>query len=100
MEGDIILTNIECVKCKSVEFFQADGFYVCTYCRSKYRPEQLRGSSGAKGAGVAKTSTIEIDEDILRLLEKIKKEPWDARKYANMILDIDPTNEEALQILN
>ena len=94
------MINIECLKCKSVEFSQADGFYVCTYCRSKYRPEQLRGSSSAKGAGGAKTSAIEIDEDILRLLEKIKKEPWDAKRFANMILDIDPTNEEALQILN
>ena len=94
MGGDIILANIECIKCKSVDFFQSDGLYICTYCRSKYRPEQLKGSNDVKA------STIEIDEDILRLLEKIKKEPWNTRQLANLILDIDPTNEEALRLLN
>ena len=94
MVGDIILANIECIKCKSVDFFQADGFYICTYCRSKYRPEQLKRSNDVK------TSIIEIDEDILRLLARIKKEPWNARQLANLILDIDPTNEEALRLLN
>lgn len=47
-----------------------------------------------------KTETvIALEDDIQRLLEKCKQEPWKARRYANLILDIDPGNKEAIQYL-
>jgi DNA-directed RNA polymerase subunit RPC12/RpoP len=44
-------------------------------------------------------SSIALDNDVTRLLEKCRTEPWNARKYANLVLDIDPHNREALKYL-
>ena len=81
-----------------MEFEKNNGAVRCVYCRTTY----------VANTDVEKTlsshhvanSVIEIDEDILMLLDKIKAEPWNKKRYANMILDIDSTNEEALKILN
>jgi len=92
------LKNIECSKCKSVDFEKVNGTMKCVYCRTTY----VANANAAKNlfnTHVA-SSVIEIDEDILLLLNKIKAEPWNKTRYANMILDIDSTNEEALKILN
>jgi hypothetical protein len=42
---------------------------------------------------------IEIDSDIQMLLMKCREDPVNARKYANLILDIDPGNLEAKRFL-
>ena len=80
-----------------MEFERVNGTMKCVYCRTTY----VANASAAKNLfnNVA-SSVIEIDEDILLLLDKIKTEPWNKKRYANMILDIDSTNEEALKILN
>lgn len=44
-------------------------------------------------------STISIGGDVTRLLHKCRTDPTNAFRYANLVLDIDPTNEEALMIL-
>ncbi len=78
---------IICQRCGSSDFIKEKGILVCKYCRTEYvkddKPETV----------------IEINEDVKRLLEKCKKEPQKARKYANLILDIDPMNEEAKKYL-
>ena len=45
------------------------------------------------------SSPIALDDDIARLLKKCESDPRNARKYANLILDIDPDNEEALKYI-
>ena len=92
------MKNIQCNKCKSVDFERINGVMKCIYCRTIYVAD-ANAVTKLFNDNVA-NSVIEIDEDILRLLERIEKEPWNARKFANMILDIDPTNEEALRLLN
>ena len=41
-------------------------------------------------------SQISVNSDVERLLEKCRTELWKARIYANLILDIDPGNQELL----
>ena len=40
-----------------------------------------------------------MDDDVERLLQKCRTDRRNARKYANLVLDIDPTNQEALKYL-
>ena len=42
---------------------------------------------------------IGLDDDVAELLRKCRENPARARKYANLILDIDPDNPEALKYL-
>ena len=82
---------LSCEKCGSNDL-QCDGNYlVCPYCGSKY----LMDPSDKQ----VKQSNISLGSDVERLLEKCRREPRNARKYANLILDIDPTNKEALKYL-
>ena len=39
------------------------------------------------------------EDDVAELLRKCRENPARARKYANLILDIDPDNPEALKYL-
>lgn len=82
---------IQCTKCGSIEFSESNGYRICIYCNARYQlfAEDI----------TSKGSSIEINDDIQRLLDKCKKEPWNAKKYANLILDIDSTNKEARKYL-
>jgi uncharacterized Zn finger protein (UPF0148 family) len=83
---------ITCKNCGSRDFFEAEGFTVCEYCDSKYKiPSSV---------DVEHESVIEIHSDIEILLEKCRKNPSDSRRIANLILDIDPHNEEARYYLS
>ncbi|WP_165170570.1 hypothetical protein [Adlercreutzia sp. ZJ242] len=79
-----------CEKCGSSDFVAADGCRICVYCRTKYQIEK-----------VAKPpeTTISIGDDVQELLAKCKADPINARRYANLILDIDPSNAEAKAIV-
>ncbi len=46
-----------------------------------------------------KTSYIALDDDVQMLLIKCHNDPTQANKYANLILDIDPNNKEAIKYL-
>lgn len=80
-----------CKNCGASEFYAKDGFRICQYCGSKFiiTPSDQ----------IQKGSSISLSDDIQRLLDKCKKEPWNARKYANLILDIDPSNRDARKYL-
>ena len=77
-----------CTNCGASSWRSEKGLKICTFCGTTYQAENL-----------PKQSDIALDDDIQRLLEKCKAEPQNARKYANLILDIDPTNTEALRYL-
>ena len=50
-------------------------------------------------AAAAARKGISLQSDIELLLDKCRRDPRNARKYANLILDIDPGNKDALQYL-
>jgi hypothetical protein len=91
MRGRNRMELIACTQCGANEFFEHDGFRVCRYCRSKYK---------------IKTATLEfvnssiaLDDDVARLLQQCVSDPVNARKYANLVLDIDPNNTTAMSYL-
>ena len=85
------MKKIECPSCGSNDLVEKDGFRICNYCGSKFRLSFSEKTSNTGG--------ISLNDDIARLLDKCQKEPWNAKKYANLILDIDPTNKEARKYL-
>ena len=82
---------IECGRCGSPELSESDGYFVCIYCRSKFVVE--RPSSAPK------ETTIEMQSDVEVLLKKCVDDPLNRRRYASLVLDIDPTNPEASKYL-
>ena len=82
---------VSCEKCGSRDFFEKDGYRVCCYCLTKYIIQ-------AEDVSVRATS-IAIDEDVKRLLQKCRDDPAHAGKYASLALDIDPNNAEAKEYL-
>jgi len=45
------------------------------------------------------SSTVALDDDVSILLQKCRADPANARRYAGLILDIDPGNAEAREYL-
>lgn len=90
-KGEKMMSQDLCPNCGANEFIYKDDYRICRYCNSKLKiiPEKRKES----------TSSISLQSDIERLLQKCKDEPWNSRKYAGLILDIDPTNREALRYL-
>jgi hypothetical protein len=80
-----------CANCGSGEFTLIDGYYICNYCKSKFIPE-------AEDIPPINTE-IALDDDVRRLLNLIKTNPENAKKYIKLILDIDPSNEEVRKYL-
>ena len=80
------MTRIVCEACGANEWSEEGSYRVCKFCGSKY--QILRGNS-----------EIALGDDVQRLLQKCRTDPARARKYANLVLDIDPTNQEARKYL-
>ena len=80
-----------CPNCGSTEFIDKNEYRMCRYCNSKFEYKQEKSKKGA--------TAISLQSDIDILLQKCKDEPWNSRKYASLILDIDPTNRDALKYL-
>ena len=85
------MKNLVCENCGSNELLRKNGYYVCAYCDTKHV---------ASESEVPKQSVIDLDDDVAKLLEKCRKEPWNAKRYANLVLDLDPSNEEASKYLS
>lgn len=85
------MKNIICENCGSNEFYEECGYRICRYCGTKHILTQEDRP--------AKSSTIELSNDVTILLEKCRNEPENASKYAKLILEIDSNNEEAKKYL-
>ena len=86
------MKSIECPNCGSSDFSEENGYRTCRYCGTKFiRASENRG---------IKESTISLDDDVKNLLQKCKEEPSHAKKYAQLILEIDSTNAEAKKYLS
>ena len=106
----LTLKVIICERCGANELIEEEKYYVCAYCGSKFLKETKAEKtpfgtvSFESGTPLSKsldnlTGGISLDSDIERLLKKCKEDPKNARKYANLILDIDPDNTEAYKYL-
>ncbi len=82
---------IICTQCGANEFVHENGYIVCKFCNTRYAMVKAN-------KGVSK-STISVHSDVKILLEKCRTDKTNARKYANLILDIDPNNVEARRYL-
>lgn len=89
--GQVTMNREMCSNCGANDFIYEDGYSVCKYCNSKFAIESAENKH--------ETSVISLQSDIDVLLQKCKSEPWNSRKFANLILDIDPTNHEAKKYL-
>ena len=80
-----------CERCGANELRKDNEYMVCDFCGSKFiiTIEDLD----------VKTSNISLGNDIKKLLEKCRTDPRNAKRYANLILDIDPFNEDALKYI-
>ena len=95
-----------CRNCGANALLRKNNYMVCPYCDSRIAITKEERSSGLFGGSHHATlshsdvnSSIALDDDIARLLKKCETDPRNARKYANLVLDIDPDNEEALKYL-
>ena len=81
-----------CEACGSNDFREENGYRICNHCGTKHiiTVEDQRIAQ----------STIELQDDVARLLKLCKSEPDRAYKYAQRILEIDPYNSEAIRIVN
>lgn len=84
------MINAICERCGGDEFKEANGYKICLFCKSKYPL-----TSGERTSN----SSIELNEDVQRLLRMCEEDPAKASRYAGLILDIDPTNKEAQKYL-
>ena len=80
-----------CPNCGANEFIYEEDYRICRYCNSKLKVIKEKKNETA--------SSISLQSDIDILLQKCKDEPWNSKKYAGLILDIDPTNHEARRFL-
>ena len=85
------MRQLVCPNCGAGDFVYKDGIRICKYCNSRY---ELTEEERPK-----KATRVSLQSDIDLLLEKCKTDPTHARKYAELVLDIDPTNNVAWQYL-
>lgn len=90
LQEKVSMQSYVCEKCGSTSFVENNTELICTYCRTRYTP-----STGNNNA----TSSIALNQDITELLKKIETDPVNAKKYANLILDLDANNIFALSIV-
>ena len=74
---------VQCSRCGSKELHEEGGLIVCDYCQSQFVPQ----ADETRPA------------DTVNLLEKCRTDPANRRRYASLILDLDPTNTEAVNYL-
>jgi len=97
------LKALVCERCGANDLKYEGDYMVCIYCGSRFlpaanetAPHKTRVSSFGGSSAV---SNIAISDDVAQLLNKCKTDRKNAKKYANLILDLDPDNEEALKYL-
>lgn len=91
LPGRTQMRLVECSQCGSTELKAIDGILQCCYCQSRFMPSP-------QDLPVPDT-TISLEHDIQTLLIKCQQDPVNRRRYAGLILDLDPTNADAHQYL-
>ena len=87
-----------CKNCGSNALVRKNDYMVCPYCDSRFVITKEKNHH-ATLSHCNVNSSIALDDDVARLLEKCRTDPQNARKYANLVLDIDPHNREAFKYL-
>lgn len=82
---------VQCTRCASKELYEDGGYVVCAYCQSRFVPQS--------DDVLQKETVIGLNSDILVLLQKCQDDPVNSRRYAGLILDMDPTNQAARKYL-
>lgn len=90
------MKKLLCLNCGANIFTDSNEYKICIFCNSQYKPEENNKPEVQKQK---KQSIISLQNDIDRLLQKCKENPAHASRYAELILDIDPTNNEARKYL-
>jgi hypothetical protein len=85
------MKTIECSRCGGRDLFVEDAHLVCTFCRSQF---SLEADDHPR-----KETVVDVLSDIQTLLDKCAADPANSYRYASLILDIDPTNREAIKYL-
>ena len=99
------MKKIICSCCGSSQFSFINGYRICNYCETRYSislDEQRCENKAIIEKNLKNkelSSGININNDVERLLNLCKKDKAHASKYANLILDIDPSNQEALKYI-
>lgn len=94
------MKRYSCPNCGANDFKEIKGFRLCNFCGTKSLIE--KEDLPINDVAIIKSnivSPVALDSDIKSLLIKCKQDPKNAKKYANLILDIDPDNPEALNYL-
>lgn len=89
LEG--LMKIIQCESCGSKDLTEIDGYSVCDYCQSKFVPKA--------DETISKRTTLGGLSDVELLLQKCETDPANRRRYASLILDMDPANPIANQYL-
>ena len=105
-KGDDNMRELICKSCGATKLQIRGNYALCDYCDSKFllTAEDFSIYSDSKspstlGQHQICSKGIALGNDVTILLQKCRLNPQNARKYANLILDIDPDNEEALKYL-
>lgn len=88
---------IVCKACGAGGLRLVNGRGRCEYCGTLFALDKKEKDALREppvGNGIA------LESDIDRLLRKCAQEPWNARRYASLVLDMDPDNEDALKYMS
>lgn len=95
-----------CENCGANALVRKNNYLVCPYCESRFaitkeerKNKLFEDTKHNSLSNSAVDSSIDLDDDVAKLLKKCKTDLKNARKYANLILDIDPDNVDALKYL-
>lgn len=83
---------ISCTRCGSKDLDSERGYVTCTYCQSRF-VEQSDDRPKAP-------TVVGLGSDVQMLLDKCQSDPANRQRYASLVLDIDPTNQEAIRYLH
>lgn len=85
------MKSIVCERCGANEWSNQNGYRVCKYCGTQFQVTSKDFT--------IKESRVAVNADVERLLKLCAAEPHNAKKYANLVLDIDPSNTAVLKYL-
>ncbi len=86
------MKQLVCERCGGNDFVEQNGFRTCKYCMTKF---VIQSEDSPQ-----KKSKITLNDDIKALLKKCIDDPANAKRYASLVLDIDPNNSEAKKHLS